>query len=51
MSTYKTVNPYTNEVIKDYDTFSDAKIKSILKIAYDTYNEWKLETVSHRQNS
>ncbi|MDG5492928.1 NAD-dependent succinate-semialdehyde dehydrogenase [Psychroserpens sp. SPM9] len=43
-----TLNPYTNEILDKYQTFSDTKVKNVIKAAEKTYSTWKLESVSDR---
>ncbi|KIS03616.1 NAD-dependent succinate-semialdehyde dehydrogenase [Paucilactobacillus wasatchensis] len=45
---YKTVNPYTNEVVKEYPYATQEQIESALSNANDLYNKWKLEVPQSR---
>lgn len=40
---YKTVNPYTNEVVKEYPDATPAEIESALTNAYKLFKKWELE--------
>lgn len=45
---YKTVNPYTNEVVKEYSYANKDEIETALSNAHDLYNKWKLEVPQSR---
>lgn len=38
---YQTINPYTNEVVKTYETISDAALEEALEKAHTLYKQWK----------
>lgn len=39
---YKTVNPYTNEIVKEYDDATPAEIEETLNKAQTLYKKWEL---------
>lgn len=45
---YKTVNPYTNEVVKEYSDATPEQIETALSDAHNLYNQWKLEAPESR---
>ncbi|MCQ2556668.1 MAG: NAD-dependent succinate-semialdehyde dehydrogenase [Ligilactobacillus sp.] len=38
---YKTVNPYTNELVKEYANVTDAQMEAALVQAYNRYQAWR----------
>ena len=46
---YKTINPYNNELIKEYPNATDAEISNALALGDNLYHQWKKEPVSSRQ--
>lgn len=46
---YKTINPYNNELIKEYPNATDAEISNALALGDKLYHQWKKEPVSSRQ--
>ncbi|MFC3931428.1 NAD-dependent succinate-semialdehyde dehydrogenase [Streptococcus dentapri] len=40
---YKTIYPYTNEVLKEYDNITDADVETALGIAHNLYKTWRQE--------
>lgn len=38
---YKTVNPYTNELVKEYANVTDAQMEAALVQAYNSYQAWR----------
>ncbi|MGT2907237.1 NAD-dependent succinate-semialdehyde dehydrogenase [Streptococcus dentiloxodontae] len=40
---YKTIYPYTNEVLKEYDNISDADLENALATAHGLYKTWRNE--------
>lgn len=45
---YKTINPYTNEVVKEYPTASASEIETTLKKGDKLYREWRKEPAANR---
>ncbi|WP_057743399.1 NAD-dependent succinate-semialdehyde dehydrogenase [Liquorilactobacillus capillatus] len=45
---YKTINPFTNEVIKTFPNATKNQIEDSLKIGTDLYHQWKKEPVATR---
>ncbi|MFX3618853.1 MAG: NAD-dependent succinate-semialdehyde dehydrogenase [Sporolactobacillus sp.] len=45
---YKTVNPYTNEVVKSYDFATKEQIENALRITHRLYKQWRGEKISDR---
>ncbi|MFT8319172.1 MAG: NAD-dependent succinate-semialdehyde dehydrogenase [Sporolactobacillus sp.] len=45
---YKTVNPYTNEVVKSYDFATKEQIENALRITHRLYKKWRGEKISDR---
>ena len=43
-----TTNPYTSEVLKTYDYFTDEESSKILTLADQTYQSWKTESLSEK---
>ena len=48
---YKTVNPYTNEVVKTYDNATTDQIEQALTTGDALYHQWRHEPVSSRAAS
>ncbi len=44
MSNYAVINPATGEVVKEYDTATDAEIQDALAAAEDAYQNWSRKT-------
>lgn len=38
---YKTIYPFTNEVLKEYENTSDAQLEEVLERAHKLYKEWR----------
>ncbi|HGA3446755.1 aldehyde dehydrogenase family protein, partial [Streptococcus agalactiae] len=48
---YKTIYPYTNEVLHEFDNISDSDLEQSLDIAHALYKTWRKEdNVEERQN-
>ncbi|CAJ1178389.1 hypothetical protein CPEBRM1_ABPJDJAI_00183 [Companilactobacillus paralimentarius] len=45
---YKTINPYTNELVKSYPDATAEEIESALSTGYALYKKWRNESVSSR---
>jgi len=45
---FKTVNPYNNRHIEDFDSFSDEKIANMLYISAQAFTIWKAKTYTER---
>ena len=45
---YKTVNPYTNEVVKTYDFATKEQIEQTLSTTHNLYKKWRKEKISDR---
>lgn len=45
---YKTTNPYTGEVVKEFDTATPEQIDAAIARADATFQEWKLKPISER---
>lgn len=45
---YQITNPYTGEVEKTYDNFTDEQVDTALAKAYENYQSWKKEPVADR---
>ncbi|MFD2550548.1 NAD-dependent succinate-semialdehyde dehydrogenase [Bizionia sediminis] len=46
--TIKTINPYTNQVIKIYETFSDATLENYLKRGHQQFLKWRHTAIEER---
>ncbi len=44
----KTINPYTDKVLKEYDLYSDASLKSILELSEERFHIWKKTSIAER---
>jgi succinate-semialdehyde dehydrogenase/glutarate-semialdehyde dehydrogenase len=40
---YKTIYPYTNEILKEFDNASDADLENALATGHSLYKEWRVE--------
>ncbi|WEM64394.1 NAD-dependent succinate-semialdehyde dehydrogenase [Streptococcus parauberis] len=38
---YKTIYPFTNEVLKEYENTSDAQLEEVLETAHQLYKKWR----------
>ncbi|KRN11266.1 NAD-dependent succinate-semialdehyde dehydrogenase [Liquorilactobacillus mali] len=45
---YKTINPYTNELIKEFPNATDTQIEEALTTTHSLYRTWKKENVADR---
>lgn len=45
---YKTINPYTNEVVKEYSNTTDQELEEALQIGKDLYEKFKTQLVKER---
>lgn len=45
---YQTVNPYTNELVKEYPFTTDAELKSTIDLADKTYHETQSQPIAER---
>lgn len=46
--TFQTINPATEEVIKEYEEFTAAYVDRLLENAYETHQKWRLSSFEHR---
>lgn len=46
---YQTINPYTNQVVKEYPNATAEEIEAALAAANDLYHQWKREDLATRQ--
>lgn len=44
---YKTINPYNNELIKEYPNATDAEISNALALGDKLYHQWKKNLSVH----
>jgi succinate-semialdehyde dehydrogenase/glutarate-semialdehyde dehydrogenase len=44
----QSVNPYNNQILKEYDEFSDEKVDRLIGQAYETYQNWRKTSFSKR---
>lgn len=47
----KSINPYTNKLIKEFDTFSEEKVNKLIDNAYDAFSDWKFSSFNDRAKS
>lgn len=47
---YKTVNPYTNEVVKEYDDATATEIETTLQNAHNLFKQWESEAPATRKD-
>jgi len=47
---FKSINPYSNEVIKINESHSDKDLLNILKTSEKTFKKWKNEAFSYRND-
>ncbi|AQW21051.1 succinate-semialdehyde dehydrogenase [Lentilactobacillus curieae] len=45
---YKTVNPYTNEVVKEYPETTEAELSSAIDTSYKLFKQFKKQPISER---
>ena len=45
---YKTVNPYTNEVVKEYEDATDEQLENALQQGHELYETFRAQDVSER---
>ncbi|GAY72305.1 NAD-dependent succinate-semialdehyde dehydrogenase [Lentilactobacillus kosonis] len=45
---YKTINPYTNEVVKEYPEATDAELMSAIDTSYQLFKQFKNQPISDR---
>lgn len=45
---FKTINPYNNRQVEDFETFADEKIADMLYISSQAFASWKSKTYSER---
>ena len=43
-----TINPATEEIIQEYETFSSDKVFGIVKHSYSAYEKWKQLSIEKR---
>ncbi len=48
MTTFKTINPYTEEVLKEYSYFDNSRIQETLSSVNETHKVWRKTTLDHR---
>lgn len=48
MASYKTVNPATGELLKEFPTATSAEVESALAASYEAYRSWRLSPVGTR---
>ena len=46
----KSINPYTNKTIREFEEYSDDKVKEILLQSAEIFEEWKSVSVTHRSS-
>lgn len=47
-STYRTFNPATGQLVREFDTIGDAQAESLLRRAHDAFLAWHATPLSHR---
>jgi succinate-semialdehyde dehydrogenase/glutarate-semialdehyde dehydrogenase len=45
----KSINPYTNSVIEEFEEFSDSKLENKLTMSGDAFEKWKLTSFKQRK--
>ena len=45
------VNPYTNEIIEEFQSFDSILIKNTIDACFNTFLKWKITSLSHRINT
>jgi succinate-semialdehyde dehydrogenase / glutarate-semialdehyde dehydrogenase len=45
----KSINPYTNQVIKEFEEFSDGQIEDRLMLAHKAFEKWRKTTFEYRK--
>ena len=45
---YKTINPYTNEVVKEYPEATDQELEEALQQGHELYQTFKTQDVKER---
>ena len=48
MSTYRVVNPYTGETVKEYPTATDAEIRESIERAQNAFEPWSTRPLAER---
>jgi len=46
----KSINPYTNEPIKEFEEYSETKLEELLIQSGDTFNKWKKTKFGYRKS-
>jgi succinate-semialdehyde dehydrogenase / glutarate-semialdehyde dehydrogenase len=45
----KSINPFTNELIKEFEEFSDNEVEKVLIQSFEAFNKWKSSSFEYRR--
>lgn len=48
MTTFKTTNPFNNEILGTYEYFTRNKVEQFIQSAHDCYESWKITSIAKR---
>ncbi|MEZ5016628.1 MAG: NAD-dependent succinate-semialdehyde dehydrogenase [Flavipsychrobacter sp.] len=48
MEKFRSINPYNNQVIEEFETYSESDINNAIELADNTYKQWRLTSFEER---